>query len=75
MRYFEIAGGFRVTLSGEEQRVLTKVEKNHRIASGDMEEREGEVARTMVRRGLLNRVQVNDKEHYIANNDPPLTRF
>ncbi len=75
MRYFEIAGGFRVPLSGEEQNVLTKVEKNHRLPSEGMDEREGEVARTMVRRGVLNRVQVSDKEHYVANNDPPLTRF
>jgi hypothetical protein len=75
MRYFEIAGGIRLQLSQEEQNVLSTVEKSHRLPSEDMDERQEEIARQMVRRGLLNRVKVKDKEHYIANNDPPLTRF
>lgn len=75
MRYFEIAGGFRVPLSGEEQKVLTKVETSRKLDSAGMDEREGEVARQMARRGLLNRVQDGSKESYVTNNDPPLTRF
>jgi hypothetical protein len=75
MRYFEIAGGLRVPVSGEEQKVLSHVGDKGRVNRADMSDRSQEIARLMVSRGLLRRVRNgDDKEAFIQNNDPPLTR-
>ena len=74
MRYFEIAGGLRVPVSGEEQTVLSDVQTKGRIKRVDMSDRSQEMARRMVSRGLLRRVRDGEQEAFIQNNDPPLTR-
>lgn len=53
MRFHEIASGFRVPVSGEEQRMLRRVGSKTLAADSLDDERDQEVARTMVRRGLL----------------------
>lgn len=75
MRYFEIAGGFRVPVSAEEQNVLSDVQKKGTVRRIDMTDRSQEMARLMVTRGILCRVRNNDdEESFTPNNDPPLTR-
>jgi hypothetical protein len=54
MRYHEIASGMRVPVSAEEQQVLD-LSKDGVLKHDGLDERNQEVARTMVSRGLLNR--------------------
>ena len=76
MRYFEIAGGLRVPLSGEEQKVLSIVQDNEGgVGKKEMDERQWEIGRQMVSRGLLRRVNSGDQERVVANDDIPLKRF
>lgn len=66
MRYYEIACGFRVPVSSEEQEVLDMVGHDE-SPNEDMDERTQEVARKMVSRGVLNRVVHDGKMHFKAN--------
>jgi hypothetical protein len=75
MRYFEITSGMRVPTSGEERAILDKVEDAGHIARDTLDEREAEVARRMVSRGLLVRLRVDDKVCFGTNADPNLRRF
>ena len=62
MRYHEIASGFRVGISKEEQDIFTKVGKDGIRLSALECERDQEVARLMFQRGLLNKVRDKDGE-------------
>lgn len=56
MRFYEISSGFRVPVSQEEQDILDIISKNgDKVAKTDLDERQNEVARKMVTRGLLHR--------------------
>jgi hypothetical protein len=53
MRYFEIAGGFRMPINEEEQEVLTLIQESElEIEDSNLDERQQELARQMVSRGL-----------------------
>ena len=68
MRYHEIASGFRVPVSGEEQRILRMVGQQAVAADALRCERDQEVARTMVLRGLLDTCRDKDgKPAYRSN--------
>lgn len=55
MRYFEIASGFSLPVSNEEQEILRKIGDDG-IKETDLgDERSQEVARRMMMRGLLNK--------------------
>lgn len=76
MRYFEIAGGFRMPVNEEEQEVLTLIqESEHSIDDSNLDERQQEVARKMVSRGLLNRLQKDGKIYYEPNGLPDIWRI
>jgi len=60
MRYHEISSGFRVPISNEERAMLTKVGKNGIAEDALTDEREQEVARMMLLRGLLNKKRDKD---------------
>ncbi len=59
MRYHEIASGLRILLSSEEQDLLDRAEADG-LARDAMGERDREVARLMVSRGLLHRRRSKD---------------
>ena len=58
MRYHEIASGFRLPVSCEEQEVLDQAVSG--VSATKLDDRSREVARTMVNRGLLNRSRGTD---------------
>lgn len=57
MRYFEITSGVRLHLSMEEQGIMDKMAEP--IAKSSLSEREQEVARRMVSRGLIVRYRAD----------------
>ena len=74
MRYYEISSGMRLPVNIEEQSVLDKV-GNDRLAKSDLDEREQEIARLMVSKGLLHRVADEDKLYFLANAATDIWRF
>jgi hypothetical protein len=75
VRYFEVTSGIRVRISREEQSVLNAIREQEGIAVEELGEREGEIARLLVSRGVLRRVVHNDAEQYVCNSDPNLRRI
>ena len=59
MRFYEISGGLRIPVSEEEQSVLDMVSDDG-IQKSKLDERQQEVARLMVTRGLLLRGRDGD---------------
>lgn len=74
MRFFEIIGGFRVPVSGEESEILSLSDLAP-LPEINMDERQQEVARLMVSRGLLRRHGKTGDMNYSPNYDPNLRRF
>ena len=72
MRFFEITSGIRINVSHEEQQILDRA--THQLAKSDLDDREKEVARRMVSRGLLKRLKKPDKKIYFKNNKDDLRR-
>lgn len=69
MRFFEIASGVRVPVSQEEQELLTlATEAGHLIRSA-LDERQQEVSRLMVSRGLLLRKRNSEGQVVLEPND------
>ena len=60
MRYFEISSGFRVPMSNEEREIMSKVGIKGIREDELIDEREQEVARMMMMRGLLNKKRDKD---------------
>jgi hypothetical protein len=53
MRFYEISSGVRVPVDAEQQEVLDQAIERRSLRAEDLPEREAEVARLMVSRGLL----------------------
>lgn len=76
MRYFEIAGGLRLPVNEEERDVLALIqESEHSITDDHLDERQQELTRLMVSRGLLNRLQKDGKIYYEPNGLPDIWRI
>lgn len=73
MRYFEIAGGFRVNISEEEQAILDSALDG--ILEESLDEREYELACQMLSRGLLNRLEADEKVYFVPNKLQNIGRF
>ena len=73
MRYFEIAGGFRLNISEEEKVLLDKAVDG--LLAEELDERDTEVAYHMLSRGLLNRHSEDGKLYYTPNSLPDIGRF
>lgn len=56
MRWHEIASGLRMHVSGEEQAILDRAMRED-LPEDKLDERDQEVARQMVSRGLLHRLR------------------
>jgi hypothetical protein len=67
MRYQEISGGFRVPVSEEEQEMLDLARQNGKLFRDQLAERQAEVARLMVSRGLFNRFRRDGRVYYQVN--------
>lgn len=63
MRYHEIASGMPVPLFSEEQELLDRI-GDKGIANDALDERDQEVARQMVSRGLLDRFRPDGKAEF-----------
>jgi len=68
MRFYEISSGVRVPVSQEEQEIIDLVTPKRRIAKSELDERQQEVARLMVSRGLLDRERDDDGHIYLKPN-------
>ena len=75
MRYFEIIGGFRVPISGEEAELLDRVIQVNRLSTADLKPHEKEISRRMAIRGVLRYADEETQKHVVPNNDPTLARF
>ncbi len=73
MRFYEITSGVRLPVSGEEQDILDKVGQSS-LKKSSLDEREQEVARRMVTRGLLNRSRDEEKNIIFTCNKEKLSR-
>ena len=72
MRYSEIASGFHVPVSIEEQELLDRADPY--LAKDDLDERDQEVTRLMVSRGVLRQVMKDGRVCYRANSDKDIWR-
>ena len=69
MKFVEIAGSILQPVSNEENILLEKVkEYNKPLPKEQLDEREKELARRLVNRGILTRVRMNDKLYFVSNN-------
>jgi hypothetical protein len=68
MRYYEIASGIRIPVSSEEQELLDRITKKGFFCKKDFsDERDEEVARLMLSRGVLSQIKKNDELCYKPN--------
>lgn len=68
MRFREIRGGLMMPVSNEEQELIDLIESsNGMIKRNDLGERQRELARKMVSRGLLNRIRHDGSLFYVLN--------
>lgn len=74
MRYFEIAGGIRLQVSLEEQSLVDLAEKEI-LSDASLDERDQEMARTMVSRGIFNRLEKDGELYYQLNGLEDVWRF
>lgn len=65
--------GIRVPISQEEQDVLDKAKAT--VSARDLNEREREIARRMVSRGVLNRIDDGEKVYFEPNDMSRIWRF
>lgn len=75
MRYLEIISGVRIPVSEEEQNILDLASKDGGIDPSSLEERDEEVARKMVSRGLLKGSMHDGKKHLVLNDASDLWRY
>ena len=67
MRYFEVMGGIRVPASVEETALIERIEANGALTRKSLNERDRELARKLVSRGILNRVSIDEETNFILN--------
>lgn len=67
MKIIEIAGGINVTLSNEENVLLDKIKEKEKIFKNTLSEREKEIARILVNKGVIKRFKDNKKIFFIYN--------
>lgn len=68
MKFVEIAGSILQPVSNEENILLEKVkEYQNPLPKHVLNEREQELAKNLVNRGILTRIRLKDKLYFIAN--------
>ena len=75
MKFIEIYGGISVPISNEEEMVTERVKQHgDPFPRSGLDIREQEVARQLVHRGVLDRVMIDEKMHFIYNDIEDLWR-
>lgn len=67
MRYVDITGGFRVHITEEEDELYSRVKEKRVIKKASLNEREREVARRLVSRGVFDRKKIDNEWQYSVN--------
>lgn len=67
MRYFEIKSGVSAPVFNEEAELIEKILESGTIKNTRLNIREQEIARKLVSRGLLERVFIDETEHFKFN--------
>jgi hypothetical protein len=69
MRFREIRGGIQIPVSSEEQSLIDLIEsqEGNFIKRKELDERQREVARKMVSRGVLDRTQREGSLYYVVS--------
>jgi hypothetical protein len=69
MRFREIRGGIQIPVSNEEQGLIDLIEsqEGNFIKRSELDERQREVARKMVSRGVLERTQRDGSLYYVVS--------
>jgi hypothetical protein len=75
MRFYEISSGLRIPVSEEEQEILDMITPKGQIGKAALDERQQEVARMMVTRGLLIREREDDEIILKPNGAADIWRF
>lgn len=77
MRFYEISSGVRIPVSEEEQEILDLLKNEGKIKKSALDERQQEVARLMVGRGVLSRSRGGDDSDIIfrPNGDVDIWRL
>ena len=68
MRFYEISSGFRLPISSEEREIMEFIALQDRVEKSSLDERQQEVTRLMVSRGLLIR-EKDGEDIYLRPND------
>ena len=68
MRFHEISSGIRLPVSNEEQEMMDFIASKERVGKAELDERQQEVTRLMVSRGLLIR-EKDGEEIFLRPND------
>lgn len=75
MRFLDIRGGMRVPVSNEEMLVAERVKQHDEpLPRGALNIREQELARQLVHRGVLDRVLIDERIHFVYNETDELWR-
>lgn len=67
MRWQEVEGGFTIPVSSEETELISRIETEGSLRKKDLDDREQEVARLLVSRGVLTRHKHNDSIYFTVN--------
>ncbi len=67
MKYYEIMGGIQVPASAEETALIERIEENGALPKKSLNERDRELARKLVSRGILNRVAIEEETNFVLN--------
>ena len=69
MRFHEIRGGLQIPVSSEEQDLIDLIEsqEGNFIEKKDLDERQQEVARKMVSRGVLDRAKRDGSLYFVVS--------
>lgn len=75
MRWIDVIGGLKMPINNEESDLVDKINESNEIAKKDLNEREEELARNLVSRGILNRFSKKDSvQYYTVNKIQPAWR-
>ena len=67
MKIIDIIGSLRLPISNEENQLLEKIVKSNGIYKESLNERERELSRQLVSKGVLKRVKNENKTFYLYN--------
>lgn len=67
MKIAQVLGGVGIPISNEEESLCEKIRQNGRIHKGQLDEREKELVRLLVNRGVLDRQKDHDGIYFTYN--------